>query len=185
MYYDNAFQALWELESTSITLHDLFQRTHDEVAQITHQEVSEWGDLSMGDLPMTTFIGDKPIPVHHPIKHTPSMLVEKSEAPLHEAKWRAIRGANNEDELRQIINSKVKNEIDVMRLGAAVLGEKEMDKKMKEDTIEFNRECVSDVLENLMTQCGHSLPFPHSAVKMVKAVCANGYPKVNWSEVCM
>ena len=185
MYYDNAYQAFWEAESTTITLHELYQKTHDEVAKFTHQEVSEWGDLSMGSLPMTTFIGDKPIHVHTPTRQGSTTRVEKSEAPLHEAKWRAIRGANNEDELRQVINSKVKNEIEAMRLGAAVLGEKEMDKKMKEDTAKYDRECVSDVLENLMTQCGHSLPFPHSAVKMVKAVCANGYPKVNWSEVCM
>ena len=185
MYYDNTYQALWEAESTTITLHELFQRTHDEVAKYKHQEVSEWGDLSMGSLPMTTFIGDKPIHVHTPTRQGPNTRVEKSEAPLHEAKWRAIRGANNEDELRQIINSKVKNEIEAMRLGAAVLGEKEMDKKMKEDTAKYDKECVGDMFSTLISKCGHSLPFPKTTRNIVHAVCANGYPKVNWSEVCM
>ena len=33
MYYDNEYQLLWEQESTTITLGELFQKTHDEVAK--------------------------------------------------------------------------------------------------------------------------------------------------------
>ena len=46
----------------TVLLHQAaIKRTHDHVAQFKNQEVSEWGDLTMRDLPMTTFIGDKPI----------------------------------------------------------------------------------------------------------------------------
>ena len=185
MHYDNAFQALWEAESTTITLHDLFQRTHDEVAKHKSQGVSEWGDLSMGSLPMTTFIGDKPIKVRNTLQRSGHNLVEKSEAPLHEAKWRAIRGENNEAELREILNKNVKNEIEVMRLAASVLGEKEMDKKVNEDTYEYNKECAAEVFSSLLDKCGHSLPFPKTARNLVHAVCAVGKIDINWDAICM
>ena len=184
MYYDNTYQALWEAESTTITLHELFQRTHDEVAKYKHQEVSEWGDLSMGSLPMTTFIGDKPIKVRNFVPQGPSNPIEKSEAPLHVAKWRAIREGNTE-ELREVINANAKQEIEVMRLAASVLGEKEMNAKLNEETREYNRDCAVDIFNTLLDKCGHSLPFPPATSRLVRAVCASGSPKINWNDVCM
>ena len=183
MYYDNTYQALWEAESTTITLHELFQRTHDEVAKYRDQNVSEWGDLSMGKLPMTTFIGDKPIHVHSKPTRGASNPIEKSQAPLHEAKWRAIRGKDN-GELREIVNKNAKEEIEVMRLAVSVLGEKEM-ANVSSETYEYNRECASEIFTGLLDKCGHSLPFPKFAVNLVQAVCASGSVKLNWDEICM
>ena len=183
MYYDNTYQALWEAESTTITLHELFQRTHDEVAKYRDQNVSEWGDLSMGKLPMTTFIGDKPIQVRNKPSRGASNPIEKSQAPLHEAKWRAIRGKDN-GELREIVNKNAKEEIEVMRLAVSVLGEKEM-ANVSSETYEYNRECASEIFTGLLDKCGHSLPFSQTARYLVHAVCASGSVKLNWDEICM
>ena len=192
MYYDNAYQLLWEQESTTITLGELFQRTHDEVAKFTHQEVSEWGDLSMRDLPMTTFIGDKPIKTRHFAQRSASTTrVEKSEAPIHEAKWRAIRADSNANdaafaELRELLSVRAKEEVEAMRLGAAVLGEKKMSEKLNVDTFEYDRECASEMFNALLSKCKHSLPFPATTRHLVHAVCEKGlHQNVEWSEICL
>ena len=187
MYYDNEYQRLWEAESTTITLGELFKRTHDHVAQFKNQEVSEWGDLTMRDLPMTTFIGDKPITTRNIVDLKPSTLVAKSEAPLHVAKWAAIRsGKKDLSELRELVYARAKEEIEVMRLGASILGEKEMDQKKDEDTYVYNNSCATMMFENLMDKCGHSMPFPSMTRNIVHAICSGKViPSVDWDSVCM
>ena len=192
MYYDNEYQLLWEQESTTITLGELFQKTHDEVAKYKNQEVSEWGALSMRDLPMTTFIGDKPIKTRHFAQRAASTTrVEKSEAPIHEAKWRAIRADSNANgaafaELRELLSVRAKEEVEAMRLGAAVLGEKKMSEKLNVDTFEYDRECASEVFDALLSKCKHSLPFPATTRHLVHAVCEKGlHQNVEWSEICL
>ena len=192
MYYDNEYQLLWEQESTTITLGELFQKTHDEVAKSQTQEVSEWGDLSMKDLPMTTFIGDKPIKTRNFARRPASNTrIEKSEAPIHVAKWRAIRADSNSNaaalaELRELLSVRAKEEVEVMRLGAAVLGEKEMSDKLNVDTYKYDRECVSTMFNNLLSKCKHTLPFPATTRNLVHAMCEKGMHKnVEWSEICL
>ena len=187
MYYDNEYQRLWEAESTTITLGELFKRTHDHVAQFKNQEVSEWGDLTMRDLPMTTFIGDKPITTRNIVDLKPSTLVAKNEAPLHVAKWAAIRsGKKDLSELRDLVYARAKEEIEVMRLGASILGEKEMDQKKDEDTYVYNNSCATMMFENLMDKCGHSMPFPSMTRNIVHAICSGKViPSVDWDSVCM
>ena len=187
MYYDNEYQRLWEAESTTITLGELFKRTHDHVAQFKNQEVSEWGDLTMRDLPMTTFIGDKPITTRNIVDLKPSTLVAKSEAPLHVAKWAAIRsGKKDLSELRDLVYARAKEEIEVMRLGASILGEKEMDQKKDGDTLVYNSACATTLFENLMDKCGHTLPFPSMTRNIVHAICSGeAVPCVNWESICL
>ena len=191
MYYDNEYQRLWEAESTTITLGELFQRTHDHVAQYKDQEVSEWGDLTMRDLPMTTFIGDKPIKTRYSTPSTASSVaIEKSEEPLHLAKWAAIRADSNAhgamEKLRDIVYEKTKREVEVKRLAASVLGEKEMSKKLEEDTYVYKSTCASQMFQDLVAHCHHTLPFPKSTRNLVHAICAEGnVPEVNWDVVCM
>ena len=189
MYYDNEYQRLWEAESTTITLGELFQRTHDHVAKYDHQEVSEWGDLKMRDLPMTTFIGDKPIKTTNKFTapSRDSVKVELSAAPLHNAKWAAIRGQTNAmEKLRSVISENVKREVEVMRMASYVLGEKEMNAKMNVDTEVYNNKCASEVFEALMSQCGQSMPFPKTTRNLVHAMCHEGKTlSIDWSEVCM
>lgn len=191
MYYDNEYQLLWEQESTTITLGELFQKTHDEVAKYKNQEVSEWGDLSMRDLPMTTFIGDQPIKTRRANRAGSNTRVEKSEAPIHEAKWRAIRADSNSNdaamsELRELLNTRAKEEVEVMRLGAAVMGEKKMNAKLAVDTPSYNANCASEVFTDLLKYCKHTLPFPAMSRNIVHAVCENGLERhVNWDEICL
>ena len=187
MFYDNEYQRLWETESTTITLGELFQRTHDHVAKYLHQEVSEYGNLSMRDLPMTTFIGDKPIKARTMVASKPSTLVAKSEVPLHVAKWAAIRsGKKDLSELRDLVYARAKEEIEVMRLGASILGEKEMDQKKDEDTLVYNNSCATMMFENLMDKCGHSMPFPAMTRYLVHAICSGKeVPSVDWESICM
>ena len=187
MFYDNEYQRLWETESTTITLGELFQRTHDHVAKYLHQEVSEYGNLSMRDLPMTTFIGDKPIKARTMVASKPSTLVAKSEVPLHVAKWAAIRsGKKDLSELRDLVYARAKEEIEVMRLGASILGEKEMDQKKDGDTLVYNSACATTLFENLMDKCGHTLPFPSMTRNIVHAICSGeAVPCVNWESICL
>ena len=190
MYYDNEFQRLWEEESTTITLGELFQRTHDHVAKSKDQEVSEWGDLKMRDLPMTTFLGDKPIKLSSSQHSMPSQSfsrVELSAAPLHNAKWAAIRGKENaEEKLRAVVSENVKREIETMRMAAYVLGEKEMNAKLDVDTEVYNASCAAEVFEALMKECGQSMPFPKYARNLVHAMCHEGKTlSIDWSEICM
>ena len=67
-----------------------------------------------------------------------------------------------------------------------VLGEKEMNAKLDADTEVYNNSCVAEVYEALMTQCGHSMPFPKYTLNLVHAMCSEGKTlSIDWSEVCM
>ena len=141
---------------------------------------------------MTTFIGDKPIKTRHFAQRSASTTrVEKSEAPIHEAKWRAIRADSNANdaafaELRELLSVRAKEEVEVMRLGAAVLGEKKMSEKLNVDTFEYDRECASEMFNALLSKCKHSLPFPATTRQLVHAVCEKGlHQNVEWSEICL
>ena len=175
MYFDNTFQQLWEEESTHISLGEIRQRTHDVVIEIiNNQVVSEWGDLTMKDLPVTTFLGEKEIQVRRSLNVRPEGLAKKADAPLVEAQWRAIRATNNREdamaELRDVISRRAKEEVEVMRLGASILGEKEADRAAKEGAKDFNGECASKVSLELFNHCHHALPFPDSTRNITLAL---------------
>ena len=73
-----------------------------------------------------------------------------------------------------------------MRLAASVLGEKEMSKKLEEDTYVYKSTCASQMFQDLVAHCHHTLPFPKSTRNLVHAICAEGnVPEVNWDVVCM
>jgi len=190
MYYDNEYQRLWEAESTTITLGELFQRTHDHVAKFKHQEVSEWGDLKMRDLPMTTFIGDKPIkPSYTAPSNRESVKVELSAAPLHTAKWAAIRSNDKAAiaEYQEIVFAEAKKEVEIMRLGSKIMSEKAADKALKTSSTNYSVDCVRELSLALVKKCGHTLPFSQSATNMLRNICAPGVstPNVDFSEICM
>ena len=90
------------------------------------------------------------------------------------------------ENLRAIIYENAKREVEVMRLAASILGEKEMNKKMEEDTYVYKSSCASQMFQDLMDYCHHTLPFPKSTRNLVHAICADGnVPEVNWNAICM
>ena len=70
------------------------------------------GDLKMRDLPMTTFIGEKPIKVSYTTpSNQESVKVELSAVPLHNSKWAAVRGKEiAEEKLREVIHENIKRD---------------------------------------------------------------------------
>ena len=80
-----------------------------------------------------------------------------------------------------------KKEVEVMRLGRAVMSEKAAEKAMKMPAGEYSIDCVKELTLSLMKKCGHTLPFSESAMNMLRIICLPGLsmPNVDMSEICM
>ena len=160
----------------------------------------QYGDMAFRDMPFADFFGEVPPRRNYyrnsyNNKKDADGLVPLSEVPMHLAKWRAIRAQNDDvenamNELKKEVAASVKREIEIMRLGSVMLGEKTTDKVMKTSSSSsstYSASCVRDLSLSLIEKCGHSLPFSESSMSVLRTIChpSNTIPSVNWSNICI
>ena len=189
--WDNAY--LDYLESNpDCTIGEIFDAVHDEVAKESSQNVSQWGDMTFRDLKVSEFFGELPSPsfrkARKPVKNT----VALDKVPMHLAMWRAIRA--DKSELAEALKAyqeeayqAAKKEVEVMRLGRAVLNEKAAEKAMKTTSEVYSSSCMKDLTMALIEKCGHTLPFSESVNNMLRNICLPGLsaPNVDFKDICM
>ena len=191
-YWDNAME--WFLEGgTEHTLNELHKHIHDKVSESSSQNASQYGAIEeMGDLPLSTFMGDVPAGRLNARKVDNSEKIEKSEVPAHLAKWKAIRASAAEkksalEAYEKILVAEAKKEVEVMRLGRMLMNEKAADNALKTPAESYSASCVRDLSIELVKKCGHTMPFPQSVNNMLRNICLPGLsvPNVNWNDICM
>ena len=191
-YWDNSME--WFMEGgADHTLDELFQHTHEVVAKTSDQNVSHFGDIEgMGKMTLRQFMGDLPAKRLRSMADDKSEKIPKSEVPKHLAMWRAIRADKSElaeamKEYEEEVFKMAKKEVEVMRLGRAVMSEKAAEKAMKMPAGEYSIDCVKELTLALVKKCGHTLPFSESAMNMLRNICLPGLsmPNVDMSEICM
>ncbi|OAO16745.1 cysteine protease 13 [Blastocystis sp. ATCC 50177/Nand II] len=135
-YWDNSME--WFMEGgADHTLDELFKHTHEAVAKSSSQNVSHFGDIEgMGKMTLRQFMGDLPAKRLRSMAEDKSEKISKSEVPKHLAMWRAIRADKSElaeamKEYEEEVFKMAKKEVEVMRLGRAVMSEKAAEKAMK------------------------------------------------------
>ena len=188
--WDNAME--WFMEGgTSHTLDELFEHTYDKVLDHSTQNVSHFGDLEeMGKMTLADFMGEIPAGRFNSIKDS-SDKVAKSDVPRHLAMWRAIRADKNElknalADYESIVMTEAKKEVEVMRLGVALMNEKAADSAMKASAESYSIDCVRELSHSLVEKCGHSYPLNEKSMNMLKNICLPGVsvPNVDFSEIC-
>lgn len=199
-YWDNTLMDLITA-NPSITIGDLYKQVKDIVDEESIQNPMEYGDKSFRSLPISDFIGTLPARRSNPSTsrtRTSKSGVPQDQVPLHLAKWRAIR-ANKKDSvealevleaLRVEVSARVKTEVEAMRLGASVLGEKKAHLVLSTPTIStmsFSASCVAELAEEYVSKCGRALPQDNSLFTMMRAVCLPGLsmPTLDWDQICM
>ena len=173
-------------EHPDCTIGEIVDAVHDDVAKKSEQNVSHYGDMSFRDLKLAEFVGypQKTVRSH---KKVAQNVVSLSDVPAHLAKWRAIRGEESaEEEYKKIIFAEAKKEIEVIRLGVQLLGEKAADNAMKTTASNYSIDCVRNLSLSLVEKCGHSIPLPSSASNMLRNICTgNSTPNVDFNEICI
>ena len=175
------------------TLDELFEHTHEKVAEHSQQNTSHFGDIEeMGKMTLRDFMGDLPARRFRSMNNDNSVKIAKPDVPAHLAMWKAIRAdkknlADALKEYQEIKYTEAKREVEVMRLGRMLMNEKAADKALKAPAEAFNPNCVRDLSLLLSDKCGHSYPFPASTINMLKNICLPGLsvPNVNFHEICM
>ena len=189
--WDNAME--WFMEGgTSHTLDELFEHTYDKVLDHSTQNVSHFGDLEeMGKMTLADFMGEIPAGRFNSIKDS-GIKVAKSDVPRHLAMWRAIRADKNElknalADYERIVMTEAKKEVEVMRLGVALMNEKAADSAMKVSAESYSIDCVRELSHSLVEKCGHSYPLNEKSMNMLMNICLPGVsvPNVDFSEICM
>ena len=68
-----------------------------------------------------------------------------------------------------------------------LMNEKAADKALKAPAEVYNPNCVRDLSESLVKECGHSLPLSSSTINMLKNICLPGLsvPNVDFNDICM
>ena len=188
--WDNAME--WFVEGGSIhTLDELFEHTAVVVAKTSEQNVSRYGDIEeMGKMTLADFMGEIPAGRFNSIKDS-GIKVAKSDVPRHLAMWRAIRADKNElknalADYERIVMTEAKKEVEVMRLGVALMNEKAADSAMKVSAESYSIDCVRELSHSLVEKCGHSYPLNEKSMNMLKNICLPGVsvPNVDFSEIC-
>ena len=191
-YWDNSME--WFMEGgADHTLDELFDHTHESVAKSSDQNVSHFGDIEgMGKMTLREFMGDLPAKRLRFTVDDNSAKIAKSDVPKHLAMWKAIRADKSKLEeamkkYEEEVYKMAKKEVEVMRLGRAVMSEKAAEKAMKTPAGEYSIDCVKGLTMALVKKCGHSLPFSEAAMNMLRNICLPGLsmPNVDMSEVCM
>ena len=190
-YWDNSME--WFMEGgTEHTLDELYEHTHAKVAEHSQQNTSHFGDIEeMGKMTLETFMGKIPANRFRAQKEDKSTKIPKSEVPAHLAKWRAIRADKSNydeamDNYKKIVYENAKREVEVMRLGAALMNEKAANKAFTTPAKVYSPSCVSDLAESLVSKCGHSYPMSENVMNMLKNICLPGMDVANldFSEIC-
>ena len=118
-YWDNAME--WFIEGgTEHTLDELHDHIHKKVAESSSQNASKWGDLELGKLPLSTFMGNIPANRLNARKADDSEKIAKADVPAHLAKWNAIRASGKDKETAMkayetILMAEAKKEVEVIR----------------------------------------------------------------------
>ena len=190
--WDNAME--WFMEGgADHTLDELYEHTKTLVAKESDQNVSVFGDIEeMGKMTLRDFMGDLPARRFRSMNNDNSAKIAKSDVPAHLAMWKAIRAdkknfASALKEYQEIKYTEAKREVEVMRLGRMLMNEKAADKALKAPAEVYNPNCVRDLSESLVKECGHSLPLSSSTINMLKNICLPGLsvPNVDFHEICM
>ena len=189
--WDQAYLEYAEQNPKTI-IGDLVDAVKVEVAKTSDQNVSQYGDMTFRDMPFADFFGEVPPRRNNNNNNNADGLVPLSEVPLHLAKWRAIRAQDDVEEamneLKKEVAASIKREVEVMRLGSVMLGEKVADKAMKTPApSSYSASCVRDLSLSLVEKCGHSLPFSKSSISVLRNICRPNktVSSVNWSDICM
>ena len=124
--WDNSYLAYLE-QNPKTTIGEIVDAVKKEGAETSEQNVSEFGDKTFRDLPLSDFFGELPAPSFRSVKKTESSTsVSLDQVPLHLAKWRAIRADKSESaaalaEYEKLAFESAKREGEVLRLGAALM----------------------------------------------------------------
>lgn len=188
--WDNSYLDYME-SHPDCTIGEIFDFVHEDVAKESDQNVSQFGDMTFRDLKLSEFVGT-PSRCLRSEKKTSGTSVPYSEVPAHLAKWEAIRADSSDLEAamlkyQEVAFADAKKEVEVMRLGRALLNEKAAAAALKTSTNEYSVDCVRELTLSLVKKCGHTIPLPMSANNMLRNICAPGMntPNVDFSDICM
>ena len=192
-YWDNSIQ--WFIEGNSgVTLNAVHHHAYDDVCHAgAVQFPSEYGDIEgIGSMKIRDFMGEIPAGNGHKKVDENDVPIAKADVPTHLAKWRAIR-ASKEESARALaayekrVHLEAKREVEVMRLGAAILNERVANKALHTAAKVFSPSCVSELAEALVVKCGHTYPMKETTVNMLKNICLPGFNAVDldFSEICL
>ena len=187
--WDEAYMVYLE-EHPEGKIGELVDAVKEEVKKDSDQNVSEFGDKSFRDLPLSDFFGAMPASRHG--KRESKSIVSVDAVPRHLAMWEAIRADKNElenamNEYERIVKAEAKKEVEVMRLGVALMNEKGAAVAMKNGAESYSIDCVRDLSLGLVKKCGHSIPMNEKTMNLLRSICLPGLstPEVNWSDICM
>ena len=190
--WDNSYLDYLE-HHPKTTIGEIVDAVMADVKKTSAQGVSEFGDMSFRDLPLSDFFGLLPTPSFRVTKKADSeSTVSLDQVPMHLAKWRAIRADKDEmasavAEYERLAFESAKREVEVMRLGVSLMNEKAADAALKTASESYSASCVRDLSLALHEKCGHSFPLSESAMNLLRNICLPGLsvPNVNWSDICM
>ena len=190
--WDNSYLSYLE-QHPKTTIGEIVDAVMADVKKTSAQGVSEFGDMSFRDLPLSDFFGLLPTPSFRVTKKADSeSTVSLDQVPMHLAKWRAIRADKDEmasavAEYERLAFESAKREVEVMRLGVSLMNEKAADAALKTASESYSASCVRDLSLALHEKCGHSFPLSESAMNLLRNICLPGLsvPNVNWSDICM
>ena len=190
--WDNSYLDYLE-QHPKTTIGEIVDAVMADVKKTSDQNVSEFGDMSFRDMPLSEFFGELPTPSFRTTKKVNAeSLVSLDQVPMHLAKWRAIRADKSEmasalAEYERLAFESAKREVEVMRLGVSLMNEKAADSALKTASESYSASCVRDLSIALHEKCGHSFPFSESTSNLLRNICLPGLsvPNVDWSEICM
>ena len=189
--WDNSFLDYAE-QHPDCTIGEIVDAVMKDVAISSDQNVSQYGDMSFRDMKLSDFIGSPKKSVCKKDTSSHTTTVPLTDVPAHLAKWKAIRADNEsmKDALKNvqdIVYKNAKKEVEIMRLGRMLVGEKNVMNAMNSSVMEYSIDCVEKISMSLVKNCGHSLPFTNKAMNLIKNICIPGRstPSINFDEVCM
>ena len=190
--WDNSYLSYVE-QHPDCTIGEIFDAVKADVAKISEQNVSEFGDLTFRDFKLSEFFGELPAPSFRSVKMEKSTTtVPVSEVPKHLAMWRAIRADKSElaeamKKYQEEVFKNAKKEVVLMKLGRALMNEKAADKAFKTAAETYSVDCVRELASTLVKKCGFSYPLGDSANNMLRNICLPGLslPQVDFDEICM
>ena len=191
--WDNYYLEYLE-QNPDCTIGEIFKAVKASVAESSDQNVSEFGDMTFHDLKVSEFFGKLPSNgLRKSVMNKKSESnVPVSEVPLHLAKWAAIRAddKNKESAMKAYENeliAEAKREVELMRLGSALMNEKAANNAMNAASEAYSVDCVRELSLMLVKKCGHKMPFSSKQNNMLRNICLPGLsvPNVNWDDICM
>ena len=207
--WDNVWMDYWAAHP-SCTIGEIVDATMKEVGEVSDQNVSQFGALGLRDLPLSEFVGEMPPSrsssiessiessshsSSHSSKRSHGTLVDRHEVPLHLAKWAAVRADDDRAqalaEFQRLRVVAARREVEAMRLGVALLGEKAALRAWENGAEAYNVDCVRTLGLGLEEHCGSTRDamgtMQPGVTNLLKSVCLPGVraPEVDWDEVCM